>query len=141
MKITIDSHLDHGLTENHVAWLRERFAGRDAFFLETVALPVELAPLFCGLHGPLMGDDPIPESECTYEVRGDRVGPSRMCSHERRETRLVTVIAGPHGEDPCVLYTAFGGPSAPREPFDPSLDDAGRAVSEAFWAEHALSRD
>lgn len=140
MKITIDSHLDHGLTENHVAWLREHFAGRDVFFLETVELPPDLAPLSCGLHGPLMGDAPVPESECTYVRRGDRPGASRLCDRVPRPTRLVTVIAGPHGNEPCILYTAFGGPQAPRESFDPGLDDAGRAVSEAFWAEHALSR-
>jgi hypothetical protein len=40
-----------------------------------------------------------------------------------------------------ILYTAFGGPAAPREPGDPSLDgnEAGLAESKAFWAEHALS--
>lgn len=38
-----------------------------------------------------------------------------------------------------ILYTAFGGPLAPREPGDPDLPAEERAESEAFWAEHALS--
>ena len=53
---------------------------------------------------------------------------------------MMTVIGGPDGDDPCVLYTAFGGPAAPREPWDPSLDEAGWAASLAFWEAHALSR-
>jgi len=38
-----------------------------------------------------------------------------------------------------VLYTAYGGPVAPREPFDRSLDEEAKAESEKFWAEHALA--
>jgi hypothetical protein len=87
-----------------------------------------------------MGDLPVPDGECTMVVRGARRGASRLCGRAPRPSRLVTVIAGPHG-DACILYTAFGGPQAPREPFDPSLDDAGRACSVAFWAEHALSAE
>lgn len=134
------SHLDHGLTAAHVAWLERRFVSRTGFFLETVELPAELPPLTCALHGPLVGDAPVPESEVTYRRRGDRPGASRLCARPPRPTRLLTVIAGPEGEDPCVLYTAFGGPAAPREPCDPGLADGElREASRAFWAEHALS--
>lgn len=139
MKITNESHLDHGLTEAHIAWLLKLFSGRDAFFIETINVPLDLPSLPCALHGPTLGDMPIPDSECSYAVRGDRPGKSRMCARVMRQTRKLTVIAGPHGDDPCILYTAFGGPSTPREPFDPSLDDAGRSESEGFWSEHALS--
>lgn len=139
MKITSESHLDHGLSEAHVAWLLKCFAERNEFFLTTVELPEELPPLECGLHGPLMGDEPVPESECHYERRGTRMGSSRMCSRAPRATRLVTVIAGPDGSEPCVLYTAFGGPSAPREPFDPALKSFEVLESKVFWGEHALS--
>jgi hypothetical protein len=54
---------------------------------------------------------------------------------------LITVIGGPHLDDPCILYTAFGGPATPKEPGDPSLDGnlIELAKSQAFWAEHALA--
>lgn len=125
---------------SHIAWLTLHFADRTGFFLETVELPAELPPLACGLHGPLVGDAPVLEFEVTYRQRGDRPGSSRLCSRPVRPTRLLTVIAGPEGEDPCVLYTAFGGPAAPREPFDPSLGEgAVLEASRSFWAVHALS--
>lgn len=40
---------------------------------------------------------------------------------------------------PCVLFTVFGGPMAPRELFDPTLPASERSESERFWSEHALS--
>ena len=142
MHILPVSHLDHGLSPAHVAWMATYFACRDGFFLETVELPAHLSPLSCGLHGPLMGDAPVPEGEVTYRARGGRPGKSRLCSRPARATRLLTVIAGPEGDDPCVLYTAYGGPPAPREPFDQSLvDDEVKEASRAFWAEHALSEE
>lgn len=134
MTITPAAHLDHALTPAHVAWIAQRFKDESEFFLATVELPPELGDLPCGLHGPLVGDPPVPESEVTYS------GASRLCQRPSRPTRLLTVIGGPDGGDPCVLYTAFGGPAAPREPFDLSLaSDEVRVASEAFWAEHALS--
>jgi hypothetical protein len=39
---------------------------------------------------------------------------------------------------PCMLYTAFGGPLAPKEPGDPTLKDSEREESEKFWSQHAL---
>lgn len=141
MRITTESHLDHGLTPAHVAWLTELFAEREAFFVETVEIPSELSPLTCGLHGPATGGEPVPESEVHYARRGQRAGESRLCRRPPQETRLVTVVAGPDGDEPCVLYTAYGGPSAPRESWDETLDDAGRAESSAFWRLHALSAE
>ena len=139
MKITSAAHLDHTLTSAHIAFILDRFGDRTGFFLETVALPDGLDPLPCGLHGPLLGDKPVHEEECSYEVRGQRAGASRLCARPARLVRTLTVIAGPYEGEPCVLYTAFGGPAAPREPWDTDLDDEGRAASRAFWAEHALS--
>jgi hypothetical protein len=140
MKLSPDSHLDHALTPAHLEWLLWRFRDRQEFFLETIELPPELPSLECGLHGPLVGDPPVPETEVTYLVRGQRSGPSRLCARPPRPTRLLTVIAGPDGEEPCVLYTAFGGPAAPREGFDVSLQsDEVQQASRAFWEEHALS--
>jgi hypothetical protein len=73
-----------------------------------------------------------------------------MVNRPVRETRILTVIGGhlpvkdngPHAVDSsrCVLYTAFGGPMAPREPGDPSITDVDDLKeSTLFWAQHALS--
>lgn len=136
MKIIPESHLDHGLSEAHVDFLLERFGDREAFFIESVELPESLAPLSCGLHGPAMGDEPV--TEARMAPRGDREYPSRLVDRAPRPTRTLTVIGGLH-EGECVLFTAFGGPSTPREPADPTLPEEQRAEAEAFWADHALS--
>jgi hypothetical protein len=131
------SHLDHGLTVAQIAFVLKRFADRDAFFIETVELPAELGTVPCGLHGPIMGDSPVADSEVTFAVRGERKGESRLCERPTRLVRQLSLIAGPDGDTPCVLYTAFGGLVSPQEPFD--APEEKRADSEAFWAEHALS--
>ena len=133
-----DTHIDHGLTEGQLSFLIERFADRQAFFIETITLPVDLGTVPCGLYGPLMGDPPIREDEVTRAPRGSREWPSRIVERPARQQRDVTVIAGPHDGHPCVLYTAFGGPASPQEPGDPGCKDP--AASAAFWQEHALAR-
>lgn len=140
MKLVAASHLDHFLTSAHVEFILTRFADRKAFFIETFELPSDLPGLPLGIHGPIVGDPPVPEEEVTYEVRGTRAGPSRLCSRAPRTTQTITVIAGPNAEHACVLYTAYGGPAALREPWDPSLTPEEKAQSVAFWQEHALSR-
>jgi hypothetical protein len=162
-----DSHVDHGLAEAQLRYLLDRFADRESFFLETVELPSELGTVPCGLWGPAMGDSPVAEGEVIYAHRGQRTWASRLVERPTRPTRLVTVVAGPH-EEPCltcrgdglapgsssrcpedrceggklrhacVLYTAFGGPSAPQEPEDPGCKDL--AKSSAFWRAHALAK-
>lgn len=157
MKITKDSHCDHGLTEAQKTYLLEKFAAKAEFFIETVELPVDLGTVPCGLYGPSMGDQltEVHSMVCDYhgsincpcmvgkwvvfeEKRGTREYYSRMTIKPPRPTRLVTVIAGPHEGEPCVMYTAFGGPLTPQEPGDPSCKDVG--ASKQFWAQHALSR-
>jgi hypothetical protein len=140
MRITSASHLDHGLQPEHVAFIERRFAAyTDGFFIETFDLPADLPAVPCGLWGPLMGDPAVPDGEVALRVRGTRAGPSRLVRRAPRPVRTVTVIAGPHGSEPCVLYTAFGGPVAPPEPWEPRLTPSLAAESQAFWAEHALS--
>ena len=142
MKILSVSHLDHGLSEAQVQFIRERFADRCAFFIETIELPEELGTVPCGLYGPVMGDEPVPEDEVSYARRGSREWTSRMCDRPLRPARQVSVIAGPHEDHECVLYTAFGGPVAPREPADPACaEDDQLAASREFWSQHALSRE
>lgn len=142
MKITKESHLDHGLLPEHVAFIEKRFADRDCFFIETFELPANMPPVPCGLWGPAVGDPPVGDNEITMRVRGDRRGPSRLIALRPRTTWKVTVIAGEHQGEPCVLYTAFGGPATPREPWDESLVRMGEKMHEEsvyFWSRHALS--
>jgi hypothetical protein len=161
LTITSESHLDHDLTLGHLRLILERFGARDQFFAESIPLPETLPPLPCALRGPAVGLDPVPNAHVTLHPRPGRSYPSRLLRrpaldltqigaplHYGEEAlselwtpllvRTLTVIAGPGLGLPCVLYTAFGGPMAPREPGDPSLPEAERAASEAFWAEHAL---
>jgi hypothetical protein len=176
MKIIPESHLDHHLTADQRAYIEHHFADRNAFFIEQLELPAELGTVPCGLHGPKMGDAPLNDIECRMAPRGQRPYYSRVCSRALRPVNYVTVIAGPHDvtcpvchgdqmtclvcegaktiQHKCVLFTAFGGPIAPREPGDLVRVDAatvpaaaGEAESEvliasrAFWAQHALSED
>ncbi len=133
-----DSHLDHGLTAEHKVYILNRFKYKSGFFIETFELPDYLEPLFCGLYGPAMGDGPIPEEKVVYAPRNGREYKSRLVALPSRPTRVMTVIAGPHEGQPCVLYTSYGGPSTPREPGDPTLPEKDREASVKFWSEHAL---
>ena len=133
-----DSHVDHNLTEEQLRYLLDRFADRNAFFLETIELPEQLGTVPCGLYGPIMGDPPIAETEVLHEQRGTRAWTSRLIERPTRPTRKVTVIAGPHDGNACILYTAFGGPASPQEPGDPGCKDP--VASAAFWREHALAK-
>lgn len=138
MKKHAASHFDHGLTEAQIDHLMKLFADREAFFIETVELSEELGTVPCGLFGPIMGDAQVVAADVTYAKRGARAWDSRLVDRAPRPSRLVTIIAGPHGDEPCIVYTAFGGPLAPQEPGDPSCKDV--AASAKFWNEHALSR-
>lgn len=168
MKKHAESHLDHNLTVAQIDHVMQRFADRDAFFIETIELPIELGTVPCGLHGPLVGDSPVPEEEVTRVARGTRAWTSRLVDRVPQQVRTITVIAGPH-EEPCpechgsgevhgverlwpcqdcrgtkvlkhacILYTCYGGPCAPQEPGDPGCRDV--EASTKFWTEHALSR-
>ena len=132
------SHVDHGLTEDQLNFLLDRFADRKAFFIETIELPENLGTAPCGLYGPIMGDEPINEAEVVHEHRGNRAWTSRLVNRPTRPTRKVTVIAGPHEGHDCILWTAFGGPLALQEPGDPGCKDP--AASATFWRDHALAK-
>lgn len=142
MKITKDSHIDHSLTQAQLDHITTRFAGRTAFFIETFELPSSAGTVPCGLYGPSMGDSPVDDAgdlEVHWDFRGDRKWKSRLIAAPTRPTQLVTVIAGPHDAEPCVMYTAFGGPCAPQEPGDPGCRDFAASVD--YWLDHALARN
>lgn len=132
-----DSHLDHALTEAQIQYLFNRLNDRDGFFIETIELPLELGTVPCDLYGPIMGDLPVLESDCHYGCRGSRQYESRLVDRPARPSRQVTVIAGPHDGHACVLFTAFGGPLAPKETRDPTNNNA--VASSEFWQKHALA--
>lgn len=138
LKITSDSHTDHFLTQDHLDFIVSSFAGKDAFFIETLDLPETLTGLPSAIYGPIVGEAPVKDEDVAMTVRGGRKGASRMVQLESRLSRKVTVIAGPHNEDSCILYTAYGGPCAPKEPFD-CAEGKELEESQAFWAEHALA--
>lgn len=139
MKRHAASHFDHGLNDAQVDFLMKRFADRAAFFIETVELPEQLGTVPCGLHGPLTGGAPVEESEVTYAKRGTRAWPSRLVDRPKQQVRTVTVIAGPHDDEACIVYTMYGGPCAPQEPDDPGCKDV--VASRQFWTVHALTRE
>lgn len=143
LTICKDSHLDHGLTMDQLRWVLETFGDREGFFIETVELPEDLGTLSCGLYGPLMGDEPVNRGthpSLALEPREGRSWPSRLIDAPLRQTRTVTVIAGPHGDLGCVLYTVYGGPAAPQEENDPNLPAEKHPASRDFWKDHALAR-
>jgi len=131
------SHVDHDVTPAHLAFAQQHFAGRTAFFAETVTLPDDLPALPSALYGPIAGDPPVPDADVFQAKRGDRAWDSRLIDRPSRPSRKLTVIAGPNADGQMVLYTAFGGELAPQEPGDPGARD--KAASEQFWSEHALS--
>lgn len=150
------SHRDHGLSHAHLDFIvevvsnpathgglirRVDYSPIDGIHVYEIDLEDCLSPLRCALHGPIMGDERIIDEECTMENRGARAWTSRLCQRPSRETRIVTVIAGPHDGHPLVMYTAYAGPTAPREPGDPALkvDSAEHYESAMFWRAHALS--
>lgn len=141
------SHVDHDLTLEMLAYLKTAYADRDSFFVQEIELPEYMGTVSCGLYGPAMGDDPIGEDEVVYRIRGNRKCASRMKAPHvlggKRQTRKLTVVGGPAEHNgvnyPCVLYTAYGGPMAPREPGDVAIPDwAGVVTSREFWAKHCL---
>ncbi len=134
-----ESHVDHSLTLAQLEWALAQEAPSGEVAVQTLRLPFDLGIVPCGLYGPVMGDTAVPEGDVFYAIRGERKGVSRlMRAGAARQTRKITIISGPHGDtgDDCVLYTAFGGPSAPREVYEDDSEE-----SREFWAEHALAVD
>jgi len=140
------SHVDH-VTPEILDHLRARFSHLvpDGVHVETFEMPKYLGTLPCNLYGPDMGDGPIEDGEdVAYMKRANRVSRgvtwlSRTINRPPRPTRTLTVVLGPADGDPCVLYTAYAGPAAPREPGDPDHTPETRAEAAAYWDKHALS--
>jgi len=143
VNILPQSHVDHGLTSDQLAWALEQVADRTSFFIQTLLLPEHLGVVECNLVGPALGMPPVPEDEVRYIIRGTRKCVSRVLRvlREKPVTREVTIIAGEivPNSGMIVLFTAYGGPCAPREPGDTSIPTWEEVqTSRAFWSEHAL---
>lgn len=134
-------HADHGVSALHVVFGIESLVGTSGFFIRTIELPAMLPDLMSGIHGPIAGDEPVPDSECEMIRRGERPNLSRLCGRAPRATRQMTMIGIVHPEH-VEFFTVYGGPCAPREIGDPSLEADTEAARESaeFWAQHALSR-
>ncbi len=154
-----DSHVDHGIDAKVRDYVLKQFRDRTEFFVEVFEYP-ESYPVYPSLsnwhvthHGvPLYDVDlpsvpcalhmDVPEDEVHYARREEREWKSRMCKRPVRMVREVTIIAGPHPDDAdagMILFTMYGGPNAPREPGDPSLDGQALEIAKVFWSCAALS--
>lgn len=139
LKKIAQSHVDH-VNPAIVDWALARHTDKNGFFIDTTELPEHLGTLENGLYGPACGDPAVTDSEVTHEKRGQREHTSRMIDKPKRQTRTVTIIGGPYNDEPCVLYTVFGGPVTPKEPNDPFLKEEEKAKSVEFWKDHALAK-
>jgi hypothetical protein len=137
-----ESHVDHvpaSVIEAVTLACADMVNPDKRLIIETLDLPEAAGTVACALYGPAMGDPPISEDEVQYRVRPGRSWPSRMVARPVRQTRILTLVAGPHDGHDLVLYTCYGGPAAPRELNDPDLEPADSAASIEFWKDHALA--
>jgi hypothetical protein len=148
--IVPDSHVDHieDLSPKEratlMSWLQTRVhvpAPPTASVVRVLTFHDSPVELLSELRGPAVGDEPVPDADVEYRVRrGRKCASRRMKRHVARWTRTVTVVVGPHGSEDNVLYTVYGGPRAPREPGDASINTWEELeASREFWAQHALS--
>ena len=79
-----------------------------------------------------------PEDQPVKLHRTGRDGDSNILfKNEKEDTSLVFIAMGYIPDQGVYLFTAAFGPDAPREPFE-EMSPEERAVSEAFWNEHAI---
>ena len=132
-------HADHGVSEATMAWALDQIQPV-GFFLRTLELPADHADLSNNLYGPVAGDHPVKGEALVRDASDEYRGATPFVDLPPRATRLMTII-GMASPDGVTVFTCYGGPAAERLPSDPSLasDPEGKAASEAFWAQHALS--
>ncbi len=134
-------HADHGVSEASLVWAVSQVPS-PGFFARTFELPPEEPDLLNGLYGPSCGDPPVEDAVTFTRQRSPDRPLSRMVRRPARPTRLLTVIGvAPQEGEEAVIYTAYGGPLASREPGDSSLvlGSPEHREAVAFWATHALA--
>lgn len=78
------------------------------------------------------------DKDIVWARRVGRVGYSRFIRNRSSfPTRVISVTLARAGEV-WVVFTAYFGTPAPKEPTDPRLQEAEREGSLAFWKRHAL---
>lgn len=135
-------HADHGIPHFTVLQVIQALDLPEGFFLRTTTLPDGAPYALNSLYGPKSGDAPVEESEVIYAQRSPDRPPSRMVARPKRPTRTVTAI-GMVEPDGVTVYTIYGGPSAEREPGDPTIANDPELIkaAKAFWAKHALASE
>jgi hypothetical protein len=135
-------HKDHQMSATVRAYALAMFAKLpEGFNIATFHIPPHLGTAPCGLYGPIMGDEPVAESEACYMQRSaDRPNLTRCVDRPLRPSNLVSVIGIHNGSDDPVIFTMYGGPTAPQEPGDPHLEDAhAYRTAVETWEQHALA--
>jgi len=137
MNIVKVFHADHGISDALLLSALKRLNLGEGFFARTLELESPL--VMSALYGPDAGDPPVPDEEVDLCKRTEDRPPSRMVDWPKRPSNKLSII-GTVAADGATIFTAYGGPLAPREPGDVSMTtDEERAESAAFWATHALA--
>lgn len=137
-------HGDHGITDDQWEFIKNQLVELDheGFFIQKLILPAKLGTVPCGIHGPCMGDDPVPRSEVEMVKRGEPGDKFRwldpIVDRAPRPVDHVQVIGIRAEPDLIRVFTCYGGPLAPQNPEDPGNPDVEAA--KKFWSAHALSR-
>ena len=140
-------HKDHGITPAQWAFINGALTDLDpqGFFLQQLDIPAALGTVPCGLHGPAMGDAPVPRDEVEMVKRGAEGDPNRwldpIVDRPLRPVSYVQVIGIRDSDDDgdhIKVFTCYGGPAAPQNPADPGNHDVHGATK--FWNTHALTR-
>ena len=144
MRISRSHYVAHDLHDDHLEFLTSHPDVQKAMGPVTLPIPNHLPRLKSGLVGPSVGDPPVTQNTPGVHManRGDERPDSRMIHGEHRDTDKITavVIPDPTEKGRKWLVTGYGGPEAPREPGDPSLEKGSPEHKESvnFWNDHAL---
>lgn len=131
-------HADHGVSVETIAWALSHI-NPEGFFIRTMELPEGHCDLLSALYGPLAGDAAVSDDVVSFVKRSEDRPASRMINSAKRPSRLLTVI-GTAKDGDVTIFTAYGGPCAPREVGDATLaTDEEKKESADFWAQHALA--
>lgn len=132
-------HADHGISESTIEQVLATLKP-GGFFATTTELPSDHVEILSALYGPSAGDGVVQECDVEYVRRSPDRPLSRMINAPKRPTRKLTLIGTVNEAGELTIFTAYGGPLAPREPGDPTLEtESDKAEAHAFWSTHALA--
>ena len=144
IRISRPHYTAHNLSDDHLEHLTSHPDVQNGMGPVTLTIPENLPKLKSGLVGPSVGDPPVTRNTPGVHTanRGDGRVDSRMVHGLHRETDKITgvVIPDPIQKGRKWLVTGYGGPSAPREPEDQSMERGSPEHKESvsFWKDHAL---